>query len=102
MHEFYNCIAELIKLGIMLIEADIPFTFEWIPYGGHIIYSYRGMEVCSVIEGLLSEGFEENTLEIMGLLTKAELKRDYIAGYLTAEDVFQRINSHYQQIKFEE
>jgi len=58
--------------------------------------------ICSVICGHGSYGGNEGLLEIMGLLTPEEEERDSVAGYLTAEDVFNRIKNHYDSNKEEE
>lgn len=38
-----------------------------------------------------SHGFGDGKLEIMGLLTEEEAEWDSVVGYLSAEEVFQRI-----------
>lgn len=53
--------------------------------------------VCSVICGYGSYGYEEGLLEIMGLLTPEEEQLDSVAGYLTADDVFNRIKKHWEE-----
>lgn len=40
-----------------------------------------------------SYGYEEGLLEIMGLLTEEEAEEDSVLGYLSAEDVIERINT---------
>lgn len=52
-------------------------------------------KICSVVEGHGTYGANEDKLEIMGLLTEEELEYDTVCGYLTAEDVFERIKKHY-------
>lgn len=81
---------EIVKLHEMLTKADIPheFTEEW--GGHHILYSCMGY-TCSVIEHDYSYGNKRDLLEIMGLLTPEESAQDSVAGYLTADDVFNRI-----------
>lgn len=81
---------EIVKLHEMLTKADIPHEFneEW--GGHHILYSCMGY-TCSVIEHNYSYGSNRDLLEIMGLLTPAESAQDSVAGYLTADDVFNRI-----------
>lgn len=92
----------------MLEKANIPFVFtdETCDFGNdlhfekyHIEYpcSYKKNcdRVCSVIQGYGTYGAENDLLEIMGLLTDEEEKDDSVAGYLTAKDVFVRINKHY-------
>lgn len=81
---------EIVKLHEMLTKADIPHEFaeEWGGY--HILYSCMGY-TCSVIEHDYSYGNKQDLLEIMGLLTAAEAVNDSVAGWLTADDVFNRI-----------
>lgn len=42
-----------------------------------------------------SYGRTDDKLELMGLLTKEESECDEVEGWLTAEDVFNRISKHY-------
>ena len=51
--------------------------------------------VCSVICGYGTYGGDSGLLEIMGLLTPEEEERGDVAGWLVAEDVFDRIKFHY-------
>lgn len=55
--------------------------------------------ICSVICGYGTYGGDEGLLEIMGLLTPSEEEQDSVAGYLSAEDVFNRIKNHYDSNK---
>lgn len=94
---------EIFKLKSMLEENHIPF--EWIEHtdfknGYQICYPEKGEKrVCSVIEHSFSYGNEKDLLEIQGLLTADEEKCDSILGNLTADDVFQRILSHWKETK---
>ena len=81
---------EIVKLHEMLNKADIPHEFSEVWGGYHIVYSCMGY-TCSVIEHDYSYGSNRDLLEIMGLLTPAEAEQDSVAGYLTADDVFNRI-----------
>lgn len=102
---------EIFRLKEMLEKANVPFDFtdesfnlgddyEFVKY--HIEYpcSYKGdqVRICSVIQGLGTYGAEDNRLEIMGLLTVEEEKDDCVAGWLTAEDVFERIQKHFANV----
>ena len=51
--------------------------------------------VLSAIQGYGTYGAEEDLIEIMGLLTPEEAQHDCVLGYLTAENVFNRIKNHY-------
>lgn len=92
---------EIFKLKKMLEDAKIPFDFyerdaeikaiipEWEHW--HINYPSKKDCVISAIEGTGTYGAEEDKLEIMGGLTEEEAKHDTVEGWLTAEDVFERI-----------
>ena len=106
--------TEIFKLKDLLETTHIPFEFadESFDLGDglafekyHIEYpcSYKENQdrVCSVIQGWGTYGAENNLLEIMGLLTDEEEKDNSVAGWLTAEDVFNRIKKHYERGKEE-
>lgn len=108
-HKGYTAI---LKLKDMLTEAGIPFEFfdntNTFRENYQIIFPNRGMWrgewdekamdssgnyfLCSVVEGFGTYGAEEDLLEIMGLLTPEEAARDSVTGFLTPENVFQRIS----------
>lgn len=98
-----NKYREINRLHDMLVDANIDhiFAFDIGNVGFQLIYGdyYNddGTNSCSVVEHSFSYGNEEDRLEICGLLTKAESIIDSVAGHLTAEDVFQRIKSHYDR-----
>lgn len=91
---------EIFKLKEMLEKAKIPFVFkEYNDFrnGYQILYPADGIEnKCSVIEHKFSYGHQQDLLEIMGLLTDEELKYDNVAGFLSAENVFERIKKDYK------
>lgn len=89
---------EIIKLDKMLTEAGIPHTFDKMFDGWQICYPNKHPEsiVMDAIEHYGSYGKDNDRLEIMGLLTPEEEEHDYVAGHLTAEQVFERIRSHYE------
>ena len=96
---------EIIKLKEMLENANIPFDFfRWLEnddlpkdyldvMDGYVLkYPNRcSGEVCSVIEHGGSYGHEADKLEIMGLTGT-----DDVEGWLSAEEVFNRIKKHYE------
>lgn len=88
---------EILRLKEMLQEAGIPFDFNPESGGYHIRYPNKDW-TCSVIEHDYSYGREKDLLEIAGLMTAEEKYRedDDVLGYLTAENVFERIKRHYQ------
>ena len=103
-----NC-WEIKKLARMLDAARIPFVFTRrfdnpIKKGQssyHLEYPVSSLSncakrVCSVIQGYGTYGMEENKLEIMGLIEPGEAS-DSVLGYLTAEDVFNRISKHWKE-----
>lgn len=89
---------EIFKLEAMLKAEGIPFVYHRQPdmCGFQICYPEDGdNRVCSIILHSGSYGREQGLLEIMGLLKPDEEQYDSVAGYLTAEDVFERIASHH-------
>lgn len=94
--------TEIFRLKKMLEEANIPFQFSENFNGGfHIVYSFEGKEICSVIEHEFSYGREKDLLEIRGLMTEQEMEetQDTVLGYLTADNVFGRIKMHWTSSK---
>ena len=99
-----NKYTEIFKLKSMLEESNIPFEFNIREFGAdklyHICYPNGGHgRKCSVIQGKGSYGGEDNLLEIMGLLTEEEEEYDSVLGYLTAENVFDRIEKDFLKKK---
>ena len=102
--------GEFDKLIDMLNESGIPYERDddnfmmlafGTPVGGikRIKYPKKEGFECSVIFGKGTYGFESGELEIMGLLTPEEEACYSVAGYLTAEEVFNRISKHFKSIK---
>lgn len=99
--------TEIFKLKGMLEKANIPFDWR---DGTHIFEcigeekyqieypcTYRdGERECSIIQGYGTYGAEQNLLEIMGLLTPEESEQDSVCGWLSAENVFERIKKHWE------
>lgn len=91
---------EIFKLKEMLEKAQIPFVFKehkGIRDGYQILYPKYDVRICSVIEHSYSYGNEKDLLEIMGLLTDEESEYDSVKGYLSAENVFERIKKDYEK-----
>lgn len=93
---------EIFRLKKMLEDAKIPFDFfelypdakETMPEfeHWHINYPNRGDFIVSVVEGVGTYGEQDDKLEIMGGLTEEEKEEDCnVIGWLTAEEVFERI-----------
>ena len=115
MHNY----TEFDKLVKMLDDAKIPYErndddpnsdfykltgyqpIKYIVYGKFPGIENIGRCVCSVVCGHGSYGGNEGLLEIMGLLTPEEEEQDSVVGWLTAEDVFDRIKNHYDSNKEE-
>lgn len=111
MHNY----TEFDKLVKMLDDAKIPYErdddnpdHEYYILSGNspvkrIKYGkFPGKEIgciCSVICGYGTYGGDEGLLEIMGLLTPNEEENDDVAGWLSADDVFNRIKNHYDSNK---
>ena len=89
--------TEILKLYKMLNEAKIPCEIVRVLDGWQIFYPDSENKVSDAIEFTGSYGCGIDTLEIMGLLTFEELEIDSVAGFLTAEDVFNRWKAHYEQ-----
>lgn len=99
---------EILKLNTMLDNAKIPHTMRRLYDGWQVIYApccggrknYYNPDfwVADAIENRYSYGAKDDLLELAGrLLTGEELKRDSVVGWLTANDVFQRISKHWEE-----
>ena len=89
---------EIRRLLDMLIDYCIPFDITTDACGNEynqIWYPSKEESVCDVICHEYSYGHDAGLLEIMGLLTEEESEVDSVAGWLTAEDVFERIWRHW-------
>lgn len=86
--------TEILKLHKMLTEANIPHTLDRFMDGWQVIYFNNGKRIADAIQHYGSYGNTKNLLEIMGLI-KPEETCDSVLGYLTAEDVFERMSEHY-------
>lgn len=95
--------TEIIRLHEMLEKAGIPHGLGKYMDGWQICYptATRTSKKCvmDAIQHFGSYGKDENLLEIMGLLTEEEAEHDSVAGYLTAENVFERIKKHWEEQK---
>lgn len=90
--------TEILKLDEMLTEANIPHTLERFLDGWQVVYSTPiDGRVADAIEHCGSYGRDENLIEIMGLLTPEEEDEDSVLGYLTAEEVFERMSEHWNK-----
>ena len=93
-----NRYQEILRLDAMLTEKQIPHTCQKAMDGWQVIYPQDGKKrVMDAIEHFGSYGNEQDKLEIMGLLTPEEKKNDTVLGYLSAEEVFSRIDRHWKE-----
>lgn len=107
---------EIFRLKRMLEKEGIPFEFiECFGYDKRLLSEYPDImdhyQICypskgedqaiSVIGGFGAHGYEQDKLEIMGLLTPWERYHhgDSVIGWLTAENVFKRIKKDYEERK---
>jgi len=88
--------TEIRKLHDLLTAAEIPHTLKPRFAGWHLVYPDSGERVCSAITHRISYGQYLGLIEIMGLLTTEELENDSVLGYLTGDDVFERIKAHWE------
>ena len=98
---------EILKLAEMMKAAKIPYSMITNERGFWMKYPEEENFVCSIIENDFSDGHNNDRLEIMGLLTEDEKKEDpayirgrqaynekhCVRGWLTADDVFGRIST---------
>lgn len=98
----------IFELADKLKAANIPFEFadrsdpaidfEQYQIGYPIVKETTGKKrKCSIIEGDHSYGGNVDLLEIMGLLTEEEAKLDGVAGWLTVQNVFDRIQADHRK-----
>lgn len=92
--------TEIEKLAEMLKKAEIPFLFRQVKIfnGYQICYPARTNTVCSVILHEGSYGHKQGLLEIKGLVDTKKIN-DEVEGYLTADEVFIRIQKHWLKDK---
>jgi hypothetical protein len=93
VHEY----IEILRLMTKLDDAKIPYE-KMETLGGWVVH-YPTWEnpVCSAIEHIGSYGHADDLIEICGLLTDSEKKIDVVKGWLTADDVFGRIEKHFKE-----
>lgn len=86
---------EIIVLHNMLSASKIPHTFETMYDGWQVIYPNNKDRVADAVEHFGSYGEQDDKLEIMGLLTPEEETHDTVLGWLSAKDVYDRIEKHF-------
>lgn len=86
---------EIEKLAKLLTNANIPFEYNSvITSRDQICYPSRDNCICDAVCHQYSYGGNEGLLEIMGLVR--EECADDVEGWLTAEEVFERIKHDYK------
>lgn len=89
---------EIRMLMHKLASANIPYEAREWAGGYQVVYPDYGEDmVCSAIQHLGSYGGRDGYIEIMGLLTAEEEKHDSVKGWLTADEVFRRIEKHFKE-----
>ena len=78
---------ELSKLATGLMERNIPFSFTAFMNGGKIDWG-----TCDAICHDGSYGRFDGLLEIMGDIVDEAITEDTVEGWLTAEDILNRID----------
>ena len=86
--------TEMEKLIKLLEEEKIPFETTECWDAPQVCYPSSNDRVCDAVCHSFSYGHELGLLEIMGLVDEEEVG-DSVEGYLTAEDVFERIKNHF-------
>ena len=97
---------EIHKLRKMLMFAQIPHTFTRLFDGWQVCYPEDRQSdncVCDAVQHFGSYGSEDDRLELMGLLSEEE-NEEYggVLSYLTAQEVFDRIEAHWKNTKAKE
>ena len=92
--------TEIFKLRKKLNDIDLEHTFvdrsdERSESYQIVILDDDGNKIISVIQNEWSYGNREDLLEIMGLLTPEEEKHDEVIGWLTSDNVYERIMKYY-------
>lgn len=91
---------EILVLDKLLNDANIPHTMDKFFDGWQIIYPENGTnKIMDAIEHFGSYGHEQDLLEIMGLITIEDNTADSVKGWLTAQNVFERIKRHWETLK---
>lgn len=99
----YNSIHQLHN---MLEEANIPHRIRRLMDGYQILYYGKDPILeqnnalgsrCDVIEHMGSYGHEKDLLEVAGCIVGDDIN-DTVEGFLTAEEVFNRIKADYESL----
>ena len=94
--------TEIFKLKEKLDAIDLEYEFN--DFGNKELNYERyqialldeeGKRIVTVVQGNYSYSGVNNKLEIMGLLTAEEEEHDSVVGWLTADEVYERIMNYY-------
>ena len=88
---------EMTKLIEILKKSNIPFKVTSCWGAPQVWYPNRKHVVCDAVCHKFSFGGKDGLLEIMGLVDEEEVGDD-VEGYLTAEEVANRIFEHYHKV----
>lgn len=88
---------EMIKLIEILTKSCIPFEITACWGAPQVWYPNREHAVCDVVCHKFSYGGKDGLLEVMGLVDKEKVG-DEVEGYLTAEEVANRISEHHHKV----
>lgn len=88
---------EMTKLIKILKKSNIPFEVTSCEGAPQVWYPNRKHVVCDAVCHKYSFGGKDGLLEIMGLVDEEEVG-DEVEGYLTAEEVANRIFEHYHKV----
>ena len=88
---------EMTKLIEILKKNNIPFEVTSCGGAPQVWYPNRKHVVCDAVCHKYSFGGKDGLLEIMGLVDEEEVG-DEVEGYLTAEEVANRIFEHYHKV----
>lgn len=94
--------TEIFKLKEKLDAIDLEYEFHDHSIGliqhEHyqiVLLDEEGNRIVSIVQGSGTYGSYDNKLEIMGLLTPEEEECDSVVGWLSAEEVYERIMNYY-------
>ena len=92
---------EMTNLIEILKKSNIPFQVTSCEGAPQVWYPNRKHVVCDAICHKYSFGGKDGLLEIMGLVDEEEAG-DEVEGYLTAEEVANRIFEHHHKVLHKE
>lgn len=90
--------TEMEKLINKLAKADIPYELTVLYDTIQVWYPSVKNNVADVVCHEWSMGSKDGLLEIMGLVDETKTG-DVVEGYLTADEIFERIAKHYRTHK---